>query len=196
LKESFDWKEILSSFIYKVSGKGESNRTWKRPSRRYRDVYPVSKGKSRRTGSKNVTFSIDVSGSMNYEKIIRSVSLLVDFAEEHNVNCEYFFFSSWTSKLYQYEGKQEFVDNLNKNYGGGTSMYAALGSEQLEDIDGLVIISDMEFYDHEAQQLADGEYEHVTFPVALINVEPNSNCRAAEILKQAFTDLDQYAEYK
>lgn len=140
-------KDILEKFVYTVSGRNEVHRTWKRPDKRYRRYYPHTKGKLKDC-AKDIVFSIDVSGSMSRDKITKVVSVLESLGEKFSVGTKYFFFSNYCSEIYSYTNKKEFIKNMQKAYGGGTSLKAAVRNGEVNQLtNGIVILSDMAFCD-------------------------------------------------
>lgn len=142
-------EDILNDFVYKVSGRGESVKTYRRPNKYYRNIYPYTKGRIR-NGQKDIVFSIDVSCSMDVDKISKSVAFIESYQKKFGVGAKYYFFSYRYSEVYEYTNKESLLKNLQSNYGGGTSIEAALRDGEgaaLKDIaNGIVVVSDMEFF--------------------------------------------------
>lgn len=138
-----NWEQILDKFIYNISGRGVEHKTWHRPNRYYKDVYPMSKGKLKNK-SKDVLVSIDISGSMDAEKIAKVISIIEKMNKKYSVGLRYSLFNT------TFTGSKELVsvDNLKKeiykNCGGGTRINAALLDGHINEA-GIIIISDMEF---------------------------------------------------
>lgn len=143
---NMNFKRLLYKFTEKVAGKNEKHKSWRRPSRKYRDIYPISQGRTR-TKKKDFIFSIDVSGSMNEDKITAVVSIIKDYTAHNNLDTKYMFFSTYSSKIYNFTNIDEFKKNLSENFGGGTSYRAALNLDNNPNVshNGMVIISDMDF---------------------------------------------------
>lgn len=137
--------KLLDKFTYNVSGRANVNKTWRRPNKRYRDIYPYTKGRMKNS-QKDIIFSIDVSGSMDKEKISKAVSLMYEISKKYSVDTKYMFFSDSYSPVYKLTSIQSFIDNLKQHQGGGTLITAALAEgEVAKEANGIVIISDMEF---------------------------------------------------
>lgn len=194
---NINWREILSEFVYVTSGRGVPNRTWRRQSRRYRDIYPITKGRSRKAGTKYFTFAIDVSGSMDEGKIANAVAIIDDYAKENFLSCKYYFFSTKYSNIYDFSNMDEFRKNLRSNYGGGTSLSAALRENDMQDIgDGLVVVGDMEF-----DEFSKSTVDTLGVPVVFINIDPaieNVNSYyyggIPKAIKEAYEDSRRYVE--
>lgn len=138
-----NWEQILDKFIYNISGRGVEHKTWYRPNRYYKDVYPMSKGKLKNK-SKDVLVSIDISGSMDAEKIAKVISIIEKMNKKYSVGLRYSLFNT------TFTGSKELVsvDNLKKeiykNCGGCTRINAALLDGHINEA-GIIIISDMKF---------------------------------------------------
>lgn len=193
---NFSWKKVLRSFTDKVAGKTDRNRNWRRPSRKYRDIYPISQGKARNK-QKDLIFSIDVSGSMNADKIARVISSIDNYIKQNGVNGKYFFFSNNSSDLYDLKNIEKFKKDLLECYGGGTDYTAALRADREKNFEhnGLVIISDLCFFTGEnIQSIEQWTKNNFVF----INVEPigaHNDFGAAKIIKDTYKDTEHYAEY-
>ena len=154
LEESnIDLKKLLDAFVYKTSGRGAPKRSYRRPNKRYRNVYPLTKGRVQEK-PKDIVFAVDVSSSMDVEKTSRALSAVSKYAERYSVGLKYYFWSSCCSKIYDFTNQKKFVSDFKRNYGGGTEISAALRSrttDGLKNFAGVVIISDFEFgcYDYE-----------------------------------------------
>lgn len=189
---NINWKNILSEFVYNASGRGSSNRTWRKPSRRYRDIYPISKGNSRKAGTRHFTFSIDVSGSMNQNKIKKVVGIVDNYAKDNNLNCKYFFFSNSYSEIFDFTDMKKFEKDLVENYGGGTSLESALRLNDVTSIgDGLIIITDMEFNEY-----APDKVTSIGAPVVFMNIEPNNSSYHSVVssYKEKYEKENRYVE--
>lgn len=168
---NIEWKEILSEFVYNISGKVSSGRTWQRPSRRYRDIYPISQGRKRKAKTKDFTFAIDVSGSMNKEKIRRAFDIVLDYAKENEMSCKYYFWSTDKSQIYDFTTEREFADNLKRHYGGRTSLECALNNYDADGVgEGLIIVTDLEF-----DNLIKNDLEKFNGPLVFLDIEPNDD---------------------
>lgn len=147
VKNSIDWKKTLYALTQKMSGKNERGRTWRRPNRKYRNIYPISQGHARNK-KKDLVFSIDVSGSMDHEKITRAMSTVDSYAQHNDLNFKYYFFKDDYSQIFTYRNKEDFRRNLEMAGSGGTSYHAAVRFDDYNfHPNGLVVISDMEFGD-------------------------------------------------
>lgn len=165
---SVDASKILSRFTYKVSGRSTVCRSYRRPSRRYREIYPISAGKTRRA-KRDVVFSIDVSSSMDAEKISKAVAFLVSLGREFTVGSKFMFFNGEHSDIYEFKSMEDFRNKLMASYGGGTSLDAALYDNKIDEVaDGVVIISDMQFF----EKISDGLLsDRVRCPYMLVGVD-------------------------
>lgn len=168
---SVDASKILSRFTYKVSGRSTVCRSYRRPSRRYREIYPISAGKTRRS-KRDVVFSIDVSSSMDAEKISKAVAFLVSLGREFTVGSKFMFFNGEHTDIYEFKSMEDFKRKLMASYGGGTSLYAALYDNKIDEVaDGVVIISDMQFFEKISDSLLS---DRVSCPYMLVGVDvPN-----------------------
>lgn len=148
LKESnVDLKKLLDAFVYKTSGRGTPARSYRRPNKRYRNVYPLTKGRIQEK-PKDIVFAVDVSSSMDVEKTSRALSVVAKYAERYSVGLKYYFWSNSCSRVYDFANQKKFVSDFKRNYGGGTEITAALRSittDGLKNFAGIVIISDFEF---------------------------------------------------
>lgn len=163
-----DASKILSRFTYTVSGRSTVCRSYRRPSRRYREIYPISAGKTRKA-RRDVVFSIDVSGSMDSDKISKVVAFLVSLGREFTVGSKFMFFNSDHSDIYEFKNMDDFKQKLSAHYGGGTCLDAALYDYKIdENADGVVIISDMEFSEDISDSLLSS---HVRCPYMLVGVD-------------------------
>lgn len=138
-----DWEKALNKFAYSVSGRGEYNRTWRRQSRRYRDIYPYSKGRMKNT-VKDILISIDVSDSMDANKLATAVSVVEKLSKKYSLGIKYSLFNCYHTPVYEFTSIQDLKNRIKKNCGGGTYLQAAIRNGNIEQ-KGIVIISDMEF---------------------------------------------------
>ena len=168
---SVDASKILSRFTYKVSGRSTVCRSYRRPSRRYREIYPISAGKTRRS-KRDVVFSIDVSESMDAEKISKAVAFLASLGREFTVGSKFMFFNGEHTDIYEFKSMEDFKRKLMASYGGGTSLYAALYDNKIDEVaDGVVIISDMQFFEKISDNLLS---DRIRCPYMLVGVDvPN-----------------------
>lgn len=165
---SVDASKILSRFTYKVSGRSTVCRSYRRPSRRYREIYPISAGKTRRS-KRDVVFSIDVSDSMDAEKISKAVAFLVSLGREFTVGSKFMFFNGGHTDIYEFKSMEDFKRKLMANYGGGTSLYAALYGNKIDEVaDGVVLISDMQFFEKISDSLLS---DRIRCPYMLVGVD-------------------------
>lgn len=146
-RNNINWKKVLYALTQKMSGKNERSRSWRRPSRKYRDIYPISQGQARNK-KKSLVFSIDISGSMDAEKTSRAMDTVESYAKHNDLNFKYYFFDTRYSAIYTFKNIEDFKYNLANAGSGGTDYNAALriGDPSFHP-DGLVVISDMEFGD-------------------------------------------------
>ena len=140
---NIDWDKILDKFIYSISGRGDLNRTWRRQNKRYRDIYPYSKGKMKNT-VKDILISIDVSGSMDENKLASAASVVERLSRKYSVGIKYILFSDIRTQVFEFSSIDELKSNIRKYSCGGTSFKQAINEGNIEQ-DGIVIISDMEF---------------------------------------------------
>lgn len=138
-----DWDTILDKFIYSISGRGDLNRTWRRQNKRYRDIYPYSKGRMKNT-VKDILISIDVSGSMDENKLASAASVVERLSRKYSVGIKYILFSDIHTQVFEFTSIDELKSNIRKYSGGGTSFKQAINEGNIEQ-NGIVIISDMEF---------------------------------------------------
>lgn len=140
---NIDWDKILDKFIYNISGRGDLNRTWRRQNKRYRDIYPYSKGKMKNT-VKDILISIDISGSMDENKLASAASVVERLSRKYSVGIKYILFSDIRTQVFEFTSIEELKSNIRKYCGGGTSFKQAINEGNIEQ-NGIVIISDMEF---------------------------------------------------
>ena len=140
---NIDWDTILDKFIYSISGRGDLNRTWRRQNKRYRDIYPYSKGRMKNT-VKDILISIDVSGSMDENKLASAASVVERLSRKYSVGIKYILFSDIHTQVFEFTSIDELKSNIRKYSGGGTSFKQAINEGNIEQ-NGIVIISDMEF---------------------------------------------------
>ena len=140
---NIDWDKILDKFIYNISGRGDLNRTWRRQNKRYRDIYPYSKGRMKNT-VKDILISIDVSGSMDENKLASAASVVERLSRKYSVGIKYILFSDIHTQVFEFTSIDELKSNIRKYSGGGTSFKQAINEGNIEQ-NGIVIISDMEF---------------------------------------------------
>ena len=140
---NIDWDKILDKFIYSISGRGDLNRTWRRQNKRYRDIYPYSKGKMKNT-VKDILISIDVSGSMDENKLASAASVVERLSRKYSVGIKYILFSNIRTQVFEFTSIDELKSNIRKYSGGGTSFKQAINGRNIEQ-NGIVIVSDMEF---------------------------------------------------
>lgn len=140
---NIDWDTILDKFIYSISGRGDFNRTWRRQNKRYRDIYPYSKGRMKNT-VKDILISIDVSGSMDENKLASAASVVERLSRKYSVGIKYILFSDIHTQVFEFTSIDELKSNIRKYSGGGTSFKQAINEGNIEQ-NGIVIISDMEF---------------------------------------------------
>lgn len=138
-----NWEQILDKFIYNISGRGVEHKTWHRPNRYYKDVYPMSKGKLKNK-SKDVLVSIDISGSMDAEKIAKVISIIEKMNKKYSVGLRYSLFNTTFTGSKELVSVDSLKKEIYKNCGGGTKINAALLGGQINEA-GIIIISDMEF---------------------------------------------------
>ena len=138
-----DWEKILDRFVYNISGRGRSNRTWRRQSKYYRDIYPVSKGRMRNL-SKDILLSIDVSGSMDAVKLSKAASIVDNMSRKYQVGMYYSLFNSCYTEDKKLSNIHELINDIRNNSGGGTIIKAALHSYNINH-NGIIIITDMRF---------------------------------------------------
>ena len=140
---NIDWDTILDKFIYNISGRGDLNRTWRRQNKRYRDIYPYSKGRMKNT-VKDILISIDISGSMDENKLASAASVVERLSRKYSVGIKYILFSDIHTQVFEFTSIDELKSNIRKYCGGGTSFKQAINEGNIEQ-NGIVIISDMEF---------------------------------------------------
>lgn len=140
---NIDWDKILDKFIYNISGRGDLNRTWRRQNKRYRDIYPYSKGKMKNT-VKDILISIDVSGSMDENKLASAASVVERLSRKYSVGIKYILFSDFRTQVFEFTSIDGLKNNIRKYCGGGTSFKAAIKEGNIEQ-NGIVVISDMGF---------------------------------------------------
>lgn len=140
---NIDWDTILDKFIYSISGRGDLNRTWRRQNKRYCDIYPYSKGRMKNT-VKDILISIDVSGSMDENKLASAASVVERLSRKYSVGIKYILFSDIHTQVFEFTSIDELKSNIRKYSGGGTSFKQAINEGNIEQ-NGIVIISDMEF---------------------------------------------------
>lgn len=140
---NIDWDTILDKFIYSISGRGDLNRTWRRQNKRYRDIYPYSKGRMKNT-VKDILISIDVSGSMDENKLASAASVVERLSRKYSVGIKYILFSDFRTQVFEFTSIEELKSNIRKYCGGGTSFKQAINEGNIEQ-NGIVIISDMQF---------------------------------------------------
>lgn len=138
-----NWEQILDKFIYNISGRGVEHKTWHRPNRYYKDVYPMSKGKLKNK-SKDVLVSIDISGSMDAEKIAKVLSIIEKMNKKYSVGLRYSLFNTTFTGSKELVSVDSLKKEIYKNCGGGTIINAALLGGQINEA-GIILISDMEF---------------------------------------------------
>ena len=140
---NIDWDKILDKFIYSISGRGDLNRTWRRQNKRYRDIYPYSKGRMKNT-VKDILISIDVSGSMDENKLASAASVVERLSRKYSVGIKYILFSDMRTQVFEFTSIDELKSNIKEYSGGGTSFKQAINEGNIEQ-NGIVIISDMGF---------------------------------------------------
>lgn len=138
-----NWEQILDKFIYNISGRGVEHKTWHRPNRYYKDVYPMSKGKLKNK-SKDVLVSIDISGSMDAEKIAKVISIIEKMNKKYSVGLRYSLFNTTFTGSKELVSVDSLKKEIYKNCGGDTRINAALLGGQINEA-GIILISDMEF---------------------------------------------------
>lgn len=138
-----NWDEILDKFMYNVSGRGVSNKTWRRPNRYYRNIYPCSKGRMR-DKNKDILISIDVSGSMDAIKLSKAAAVVGKLAKKYSIGIKYSLFNDRYTDDKNISSVEALIKDIKCNCGGGTSIVAATHNQNFNQ-SGIVIISDMIF---------------------------------------------------
>lgn len=163
-----DWEDKVTDMINEIGFLPPRIRSNKRVNKRYRDVYPHSKGYYK-SGVKNIVVAIDTSGSMNPEKINKVVNLVNNLSNTNSVEFNYYFFTHETYELHTFTNFEIFKNNLCGVPSGGTEWNAAI-EYITEETDGAIIISDMKFAGFSLQDVKD-EVEQLPVQTILINVD-------------------------
>lgn len=140
---SIDWRTLLKKLV-SSTGKLERKKSYRRPNKRYRDIYPISQGKIKE-GVKDIIVSIDISASMNQKKINKALTALDELSTIYSVDFDYFFFSSESGEIYSYQGFESLRENLKKYEQKSTDWYAATNPELINNYESLIVLSDMGF---------------------------------------------------
>lgn len=146
-------KEIRNS-ASSIATQGTRKYSYRRPNRRYRKIYPYSKGDIK-TSPKDIVLSIDVSGSIEDDDVNAIVSLVNELAKHYNLSFYYGFFNTTTTELERYTTQDKFVSDMENVKGGGTSWCAAKDEKITAGCHTLIIVSDMNFDTPEREILDD-----------------------------------------
>ena len=93
---------------------------------------------------KDILISIDVSGSMDENKLASAASVVERLSRKYSVGIKYILFSDIHTQVFEFTSIDELKSNIRKYSGGGTSFKQAINEGNIEQ-NGIVIISDMEF---------------------------------------------------
>lgn len=157
-----NWKSLLFDAIdAHTRGRRDRRRTWRTPSRKYRDIYPMTKGR-RRLETVRVLLSVDCSGSMDAERVSMAAAAADDIAKHLRVDVDYRFFAVDVTEPARFGPKRGFDSAYQAAECGGGTRYEAAAT----GADGYalnIVVSDCEF-DHVPTH-ADGDV-----PIAFVNV--------------------------
>ena len=154
ISHEIDWKKELRSFIFdEVKGKSKRVKTWRRPSRKYSSITPISKGKLR-TKKESILISVDASPSMDVDAMSAAASTINDIVKGLRVDADYRFFGESHSNVRHYSSHSGFKRNYEE-YARGThhtSLRAAIDTSGIDAM-AVIVIGDMAFQKCDFKQM-------------------------------------------
>jgi predicted metal-dependent peptidase len=145
-RSKVDWKSELSDFVEQAMSGFDGYISWSKPNKRY-----ASMGihmPSIIPESEEIAILVDSSGSMEenmFNLAMNETKAVIDLAQptmSHVVT-----FSHYIVSTESYEGGVEFPEKIDRLSNGGTDIQMALDYVSSNfDVNGIIVLSDMEFY--------------------------------------------------